>query len=157
VRFSDDFVILSKEWINQGRVEAVLAILGLELNKEKTYVGTIENGFEFVGFYFQGYADENGIKRGIKVIPTEGSVEKIIESIENIENVEKSNSDDENENQSLDKAIKNIYKVVDPWVTIINIRTMLPGLKKLSSVLIKKSKDLFKYIPSKFLCKKAVK
>jgi RNA-directed DNA polymerase len=140
VRFSDDFVILSKEWINQGRVEAVLALLGLELNKEKTYVGTIENGFEFVGFYFQGYADENGIKRGIKVIPTEGSVEKIIESIENIENVEKSNSDDKNEIQSLDKAIKNIYKVVDPWVNYYKHTDYATGLEKIEQCFNKKIK-----------------
>jgi RNA-directed DNA polymerase len=114
VRFADDFVILSREWIDQDRVEAVLAVLGLELNKEKTYVGTSENGFEFVGFYFQKNADENGIKRGNKVIPTEGSIEKIIESTENMENVEKSNSDDENENRPLEDVVKNIYRVVDP-------------------------------------------
>ena len=39
MRFADDFVILSKEWINPDRVRAVLDILGLEFNKEKTYVG----------------------------------------------------------------------------------------------------------------------
>ncbi|WP_279385009.1 RNA-dependent RNA polymerase family protein [Methanosarcina barkeri] len=35
VRFADDFVILSKEWINSDRVEAVLDVVGLEFNKEK--------------------------------------------------------------------------------------------------------------------------
>ena len=81
VRFADDFVILSKEWINLDRVRAVMAILGLELNKEKTYVGTAGNGFEFVGFYFQETVDENGLGSSIKIIPTEGSIEKVIENI----------------------------------------------------------------------------
>ena len=143
VRFSDDFVILSKEWINQDRVEAVLALLGLELNKEKTYVGTAENGFEFVGFYFQNCADENGTKRGIRVIPTEGSVEKIIESIESMESMqdfEKSSFDDENKTQSLDKAIKNIYKVVDPWVNYYKHTNYAAGLEKIEQCFNKKIK-----------------
>lgn len=33
VRFADDFVILSKEWIDPDRVEAFMAKLGLELNQ----------------------------------------------------------------------------------------------------------------------------
>jgi RNA-directed DNA polymerase len=115
VRFSDDFVILSKEWINRDRVEAVLALLGLKLNREKTYIGSVKNGFEFVGFYFQEQVDESG-KKGIKVIPAEGSIEKIIERIENIEDFDNSNADDKNEIHSLDKTIKSIYKAVDPWV-----------------------------------------
>ena len=66
VRFAYYFVIFSKEWINPDRVEAVLAALGLKLNKEKTYVGTVEKGFEFVGFYFQEIADDNGLRNSIK-------------------------------------------------------------------------------------------
>ena len=81
MRFADDFVILSKEWINLDRVRAVMAVLGLELNKEKTYVGTAGNRFEFVGFYFQETVDENGLGSSIKIIPTEGSIEKVIENI----------------------------------------------------------------------------
>ncbi|AKB19477.1 hypothetical protein MSWHS_2614 [Methanosarcina sp. WWM596] len=81
VRFADDFVVLSKEWIDPDRVGAFLVELSLELNKEKTYFGTAGNGFEFVGFYFQEIVEENGSGSIIKVIPTEGSIEKVIESI----------------------------------------------------------------------------
>ncbi|MGB9929004.1 MAG: reverse transcriptase domain-containing protein [Methanosarcina sp.] len=53
VRFADDFIVLSKEWIDSSRFETILDDLGLELNKEKTYVGSAAKGFEFLGFYFQ--------------------------------------------------------------------------------------------------------
>ncbi len=76
VRFSDDFVILSKEWINPDRVKAVMAELGLDLNKEKTYVGTAVNGFEFLGFYFEEIMEENGAGSVIRVMPTEGSLRR---------------------------------------------------------------------------------
>jgi RNA-directed DNA polymerase len=141
VRFADDFVILSKEWIDQGRVEAVLAVLGLKLNKEKTYVGAAENGFEFVGFYFQKIADENGIKRGIRVIPTEGSIEKIIESIDSIK---KSRSVDVNETQSTDGVINNIYKVVDPWVNYYKHTDYAAGLERIEQSFNKKIREFIK-------------
>lgn len=144
VRFADDFVILSKEWIDQSRVEAVLAVLGLELNKEKTYVGAAENGFEFVGFYFQKNADENGIKRGIRVIPTEGSIEKIIESVENIESIEKSSSDDGTEIQSIDSIVKNICRVVDPWVNYYKHTDYAAGLERIEQSFNKKIKEFIK-------------
>ena len=66
VRFADDFVVLSKEWINPERVKAVMAELGLELNKDKTYVGTAANGFEFVGFILRKLKRENGTGSVIK-------------------------------------------------------------------------------------------
>jgi len=138
VRFADDFVVLSKEWINPERVEAVMAELGLKLNKEKTYVGTVGNGFEFVGFYFQEIADDNGLRNSIKVIPTEGSIEKVIESIESISYVKKENFRDENENQSLSEVIKNIYKVVDPWVNYYKHTDYAVGLERIEQSFNKK-------------------
>ena len=144
MRFADDFVILSKEWINLDRVRAVMAVLGLELNKEKTYVGTSENGFEFVGFYFQKNADEKGIKRGIRVIPTEGSIEKIIESIGNIESIEESSSDDGTEIQSIDSIVKNICRVVDPWVNYYKHTDYAAGLERIEQSFNKKIKEFIK-------------
>lgn len=131
VRFADDFVILSKEWINPDRVEAVLDVLGLEFNKEKTYIGTVTNGFEFVGFYFQETADENGLGSSIKIIPTEGSIEKVIESIEKAAYPEKEKCEDENENQALDKIIKNICEVIDPWVNYYKHTNNKDGLERI--------------------------
>ena len=131
VRFADDFVVLSKEWIDPDRVEAVMDELGLGLNKEKTYVGTVANGFEFVGFYFQETADENGLGSSIKIIPTEGSIDKIIESIENITCAEKDGSKNENGNPALENILKNIYEVIDPWVNYYRHTDYAAGLEKI--------------------------
>lgn len=131
VRFADDFVVLSKKWIDPDRVEAIMAELGLELNKEKTYVGTVANGFEFVGFYFQEATDENGLGSSIKITPTEGSIDKIIESIETITCAEKDGSKCENENPSLENIIKNIYEVVDPWVNYYKHTDYAVGLERI--------------------------
>ncbi|WP_232316178.1 reverse transcriptase domain-containing protein [Methanosarcina vacuolata] len=131
VRFADDFVILSKEWINPDRVEAVLDVLGLEFNKEKTYVGTAANGFEFVGFYFQEIVDEKGFERSIKIIPTEGSIEKVIKSIESMGCVEKAIFDHKNENGAPKRSIKNISNVVDPWVNYYRHTDYAVGLERI--------------------------
>ena len=134
VRFADDFVVLSKEWIDPDRVGAILADLGLELNKEKTYFGTAGNGFEFVGFYFQEIVEENGAGSIIKVIPTEGSIEKVIENIESIESVkhtEKASPDNVNQARALDDVIKNIYRVVDPWVNYYKHTDYAAGLERI--------------------------
>jgi len=135
VRFADDFVVLSRKWIDTGRFESVLAGLGLELNKEKTYVGTVGNGFEFVGFYFQEIVGENEIGSSIRVIPTEGSIEKVIESIEKASNA------DGKEKKSLDKVIKNIYRVVDPWVEYYRHTDYAAGLGRIEKCLNKKVKE----------------
>lgn len=141
VRFSDDFVILSKEWINPDRVKAVMAELGLDLNKEKTYVGTAVNGFEFLGFYFEEIMEENGAGSVIRVMPTEGSIEKVVESIESIGSnvrsidstarIEKAHKDDENKVQALDNLIKNICDVVDPWMSYYRHTDYAAGLERI--------------------------
>jgi group II intron reverse transcriptase/maturase len=153
VRFADDFVVLSKEWIEPERVELIMAELGLELNKEKTYVGTAANGFEFVGFYFQETAEENGVESVIRVIPTEGSIEKVIESIEKIESIENSGiinsiesretdfGDDKNKIKALNDLIKNIYGVVDPWVNYYKHTDYAAGLEKIEQCFNKKIQD----------------
>lgn len=61
VRFMDDWVILSP---NRGRLcravatmNRVLSSLGLEQHPDKTFIGRIERGFDFLGVFFnrQGY------------------------------------------------------------------------------------------------------
>ncbi|WP_141706441.1 MULTISPECIES: reverse transcriptase domain-containing protein [Methanosarcina] len=141
VRFADDFVILSKEWINSDRVEAVLDVVGLEFNKEKTYVGNAVNGFEFGGFYFQEIIDENGLERNIKIIPTEGSIEKVIEIIESIVSAEKSNFDDKNKNRAYNSIIKNISKVLDPWVNYYKHTDYAAGLERIEQSVNKRTKE----------------
>jgi RNA-directed DNA polymerase len=153
VRFADDFVVLSKEWINPERVKAVMAELGLELNKDKTYVGTAANGFEFVGFYFEEIEEENGTGSVIRVMPTEGSIEKVVESIENIgsngdiysinriEGSEKYEIGDKNKIQALDNLIKNIYDVVNPWVSYYRHTDYAAGLERIEQCFNKKIKE----------------
>ncbi|MDD3248459.1 MAG: hypothetical protein PHF18_16640 [Methanosarcina sp.] len=137
-------VVLSKEWIDPDRVGAILADLGLELNKEKTYVGTAGNGFEFVGFYFQEIVEENGAGSIIKIIPTEGSIEKIIESIESIESaicIENARFDNGYQAQALDNVIKNIYRVVNPWVNYYKHTEYAAGLERIEQNFNKKIKE----------------
>ena len=134
-------MVLSKEWINPDRVKAVMAELGLDLNKEKTYVGTAVNGFEFLGFYFEEIMEENGAGSVIRVMPTEGSIEKVVESIESIGSnvrsidstarIEKAHKDDENKVQALDNLIKNIRDVVDPWRSYYRHTDYAAGLERI--------------------------
>jgi len=87
---------------------------------------------------------ECGLGSSIKVIPTEGSIEKIIESIESIESVkgvEKAISCSENKDQSLDEVIKNIYKVVDPWVNYYKHTENAAGLERIEQSFNKKIKE----------------
>ncbi len=153
VRFADDFVVLSKEWINPDRVEAVMAELGLKLNKEKTYVGNAANGFEFVGFYFEEIEEENGAGSIIRVMPTEGSIEKVVESIEsigsngdvyNINSIESQGKhvvSDKNKVQALDDVIKNIYDVVNPWVSYYRHTDYAAGLERIEQCFNEKIKE----------------
>ena len=138
VRFAYYFVIFSKEWINPDRVEAVLAALGLKLNKEKTYVGTVENGFEFVSFYFQEIADDNGLRNNIEIISIGWSIEKVTRNIKNITYIKKEEFRDENENQSLSNVIKNIYKVLDLWVNYYKHTDYAVGLERIEQSFNKK-------------------
>ncbi|AKB32507.1 hypothetical protein MSSIH_1817 [Methanosarcina siciliae HI350] len=144
VRFSDDFVVLSKEWIEPERAETIMAELGLELNREKTYVGAAANGFEFVGFYFQEIRDENGVGSRIKVLPTDGSIEKVIESIESVDIEDKGKNNrfgSENKYQALDNVIKKIYRVVDPWVEYYRHTDYAAGIERIEQCFNEKIQD----------------
>jgi RNA-directed DNA polymerase len=58
VRYADDFVILTRTWTQARAAEAfvrkVLADIGLEVAEEKSRVGRVRDGFEFLGFTFHG-------------------------------------------------------------------------------------------------------
>ncbi|MEN6552678.1 MAG: group II intron maturase-specific domain-containing protein [Methanobacterium sp.] len=88
-----------------------------------------------MGFYFQETVDENGLESSIKIIPTEGSIEKVIENIEKTVSLENEIPEDENRNQALEKVIKNIYKVVDPWVNYYKHTNHTAGLERIEQSL----------------------
>ena len=56
VRFMDDFLILAPtRWKLRGAVKAVNQVLGalaLEKHPDKTFIGRIERGFDFLGYHF---------------------------------------------------------------------------------------------------------
>ena len=58
IRFADDFVVMCKSEIEAelaaAEVNRSLAELGLHINAEKSHILTIDQGFRFVGFLFQG-------------------------------------------------------------------------------------------------------
>jgi RNA-directed DNA polymerase len=58
VRYMDDILILTKtRWQNRKAVKALNQILNklkVEKHPDKTYIGKIENGFDFLGYQFNG-------------------------------------------------------------------------------------------------------
>ena len=56
VRFMDDWVILTlTRWKLRGAVRAVQGLMGvlkLELHPDKTFIGRISRGFDFLGYWF---------------------------------------------------------------------------------------------------------
>ena len=58
VRYMDDVLILAKtRWQNRKAIKQLNQILNkvkVEKHPDKTYIGTIENGFDFLGYHFNG-------------------------------------------------------------------------------------------------------
>jgi RNA-directed DNA polymerase len=58
VRYMDDILILTKtRWHNRKAVKKLNQILNqlkVEKHPDKTYIGKIENGFDFLGYHFNG-------------------------------------------------------------------------------------------------------
>jgi hypothetical protein len=54
VRFMDDILVLAPtRWLLRGAVKAVNQMLGaLEKHQDKTFIGRIERGFDFLGYHF---------------------------------------------------------------------------------------------------------
>lgn len=85
-RYCDDFVVLGKSKFaleNDAvkRIDAFLKERGVRLNREKTSIHTIENGFNFLGFYFREYKDvtrAKGTKKGIFLVkPSVKSIRRV--------------------------------------------------------------------------------
>lgn len=94
--------------------------------------------------------EENWAGRIIRVMPTEGSIEKVIESIENIvsaesidgkEGTEEVLSVNENKDKALDNVIKNICNVVDSWVNYYKHTDYAAGLERIEQCLNEKIKE----------------
>ena len=75
-RYADDFIVAGKspeELRNLAlpKINSFLIERGLSLDPDKTRIFSIEEGFEFLGFYFREYPDKNrakGTKKGIFLI-----------------------------------------------------------------------------------------
>jgi RNA-directed DNA polymerase len=75
VRYADDFVITgdSKEVLEREvrpRVEAFLAVRGLQLSEEKTRITHVDEGFDFFGWNFRKYSGKLLIKPSKKNVQT---------------------------------------------------------------------------------------
>ena len=60
IRYSDDILVLGSDQAEleakKGRIAALLEIRGLSLKESKTFLGTVREGFDFLGYHF----DEKG-------------------------------------------------------------------------------------------------
>jgi RNA-directed DNA polymerase len=110
VRYADDFVILSKERIEFEYVQGILTELGLGLNKNKTLAVRARDGFEFLGFYFVEMFPDSKYQRKIRIYPTEGSVERVIQSIKEVTALKYEG------NHAPGIVMQEIIKDVDAWV-----------------------------------------
>ena len=81
------------------------------------------------------------MEKSIKIIPTEVSIEKVIESIECMGCTGKARFDDKNNNRAPDTFIKNIYKVVDPWVNYYRHTDYAAGLERIKQSVNKRRKE----------------
>jgi RNA-directed DNA polymerase len=92
-RYADDFVILgkTKNSLSKEALPAVNEFLkqrGLQLNLNKTKIVSIDEGFEFLGFFFREYPDSNrkkGTKQGIFLVkPSPDKVKKFKKKLSEI-------------------------------------------------------------------------
>lgn len=74
-RFMDDWVILvPTRWKLRGAIKAVKEMMGelkLELHPDKTFIGRISHGFDFLGYWFS--------PAGLEIAPK--TVERFVESV----------------------------------------------------------------------------
>jgi len=126
VRYVDDFVVLSKERIDPGYIRDILEglELELELNRDKSRALTAKDGFDFLGFFFFEAYPEDRFRGNIHVIPTEGSVQRVIRNI-----IEATEIKSEMVPPGL--VIKRIYKVIDAWLNYYHHTDYLKGTEKI--------------------------
>jgi RNA-directed DNA polymerase len=89
VRYADDFIITTnkEEHLKKimERVEEFLSKRGVELNKEKTKIYKIEDGFDFVGFNIKKYKTTTRKSGEIFIMyPTKKSIQKLKNKIKEI-------------------------------------------------------------------------
>lgn len=81
VRYADDFIVSCRnKTIANSIVEACDEFLkprGLELNREKTKITLVRNGFDFLGFHGQLWSS------GLRITPSVKSLNRIKEKIRN--------------------------------------------------------------------------
>ena len=124
VRYADDFVILSKERIDTGYIRDILKGIELELNRGKSRTLTAKDGFDFLGFYFVEVYPEDRFRGNIHIIPTEGSVQRVIRNIIEATEIK-------SEMVSPGLVIKRIYQVIDAWLNYYHHTDYLNGTEKI--------------------------
>lgn len=124
VRYADDFIILSKERIDTGYIRDILEGLELELNRDKSRTIRAKDGFDFLGFYFVEAYPEDRFRGNIHIIPTEGSVQRVIRNIIEATEIK-------SEMVSPGLVIKRIYKVIDAWLNYYHHTDYLKGTEKI--------------------------
>jgi RNA-directed DNA polymerase len=89
VRYADDFVIMvhgtraHAEGLRH-EVEAALSSVGLRLNEDKTSVGHIDEGFEFLGFRIQRQVKRGSNKAFVYTWPSRKSLSSIMAKVKTI-------------------------------------------------------------------------
>ena len=124
VRYVDDFLILSKEKIDSGYIRDILEGVELELNRDKSRMMNVKDGFDFLGFYFVEVYPEDKLRGNIHIIPTEGSVQRVIRDIMEATEIK-------SKMVSPGLVIKDIYKVVDAWLNYYHHTDYVAGIEKI--------------------------
>lgn len=125
VRYADDFVVLGRNWVDFAHIEAVLAELGLEINREKTYISNIKKGFEFLGYAFREVTSEEGLEGKIRLTPSGSSVRRVIEAVEKATEVEPSSP------RPIEYVLEDVQKVVRPWICYYHHTEYFEGLEEI--------------------------
>jgi hypothetical protein len=125
VRYGDDFVVLGKNWVDFAYIESVLADLGLEINREKTYISNVKKGFEFLGYSFRHISSEDGSEGKIRLTPSDSSIRRVIEAIE------KATEFDSSSPRSIECVLEDIHKVVRPWIYYYHHTEYFEGLEEI--------------------------
>ena len=118
-------VVLGKNWVDFAHIRAVLADLGLEVNREKTAVNNIKKGFEFLGYSFREISSEEGLEGKIRLTPTGSSIRRVIEAIE------KATEFDPSFPRPLECVLEDIQKVVNPWIHYYHHTEYVEGLEEI--------------------------
>lgn len=92
VRYADDFIVFSDDVGSlvkaKAEINTFLKARGLSLNKDKTKLTTIDQGFEFLGYHFKEFKDparQKGTKRGIFLIqPPKSKIKELRREIRNV-------------------------------------------------------------------------